>query len=180
MSHNAAKLMELIAARSGAFSPFTYDSPFASRRRDCNIHSPMLFFKKRQVPNAPPSLVKLCKRAFSLQSGSSRSAPSSDQVPELSTRDFSPGRMGAARKADAVSWVAGSTTCTRCPSKPTSRFTDGSKSPSTVPGWLMGPKSPSGRENDRKRDVSQVFSFAPTKDVVVALVYSQAIWPVRQ
>ena len=42
----------------------------------------MTFFRKRMVPNTPPSLVKLARAAWEESSGSRRSTPTSDQVPE--------------------------------------------------------------------------------------------------
>ena len=42
----------------------------------------MTFFRSRTVPATPPSFVKFASRAAGDSSGSSRSTPTSDQVPE--------------------------------------------------------------------------------------------------
>ena len=52
-----------------------------SRRHDSRIHRPITFFRKRIVPKAPPSFVKLARATASPRSGASRSTPTSDHVP---------------------------------------------------------------------------------------------------
>ena len=62
---------------------------------------PITFLSSRVVPSTPRSLVR--SRSASTGSGSSR--PSSDQVPLESTAACS-SAIGAAAKAEAVSWLA--------------------------------------------------------------------------
>ena len=53
-----------------------------SCRHESRIQRPITFFRKRTVPKAPPSFVKLARATASLTSGEPRSTPTSDHVPE--------------------------------------------------------------------------------------------------
>ena len=53
-----------------------------SWRHESRIHRPMTFLRKRIVPKAPPSFVKLARATASFTSGAARSTPTSDHVPE--------------------------------------------------------------------------------------------------
>ena len=60
------------------------DWPFSAHswRHESRIQRPITFFRKRTVPKAPPSFVKLARATASLTSGEVRSTPTSDHVPE--------------------------------------------------------------------------------------------------
>ena len=65
------------SGRSCARPPASHSRAHASR-----IHSPITFRRKRTVPKAPVSFVKLARATASLMRTDSRSTPTSDHVPD--------------------------------------------------------------------------------------------------
>ena len=61
--------------------PSTYFSPFSSRRIDCTIQRPIMFFRYLYLPHAPPSFVMFASSDSSVRTGREFSMPSRDHVP---------------------------------------------------------------------------------------------------
>ncbi len=151
-----------------------WPSSAQSRRHDWSSHSPAMFFRRRVVPETPPSFVKFSSRARGVITGAGTSVPSSDQVPELRNARWLSARTAAT--AEPVSWHAGATT--RVPRS------EGGASlaifPTIVPGSTIRGSSRVGSSSSRIRSVAQDRVRASTNCVVVALVYSAVISPVSQ
>src|SRR5437867_2165063 len=90
-----------------------------------------MFFRKRIVPQTPPSLVKFRSRALVVMIGAVSSVPRSDHVPELMNARLPPAFTDAT--ADAVSWQAGAITVVPASDGDTSLRS----APTDVPGGTM-------------------------------------------
>jgi hypothetical protein len=73
-----------MAAAAASRDSRSAERPLSSHscRHDSRTHRPMRFLRKRTVPKAPPSFVKLARATASPTRGVVRSTPTSDQVPE--------------------------------------------------------------------------------------------------
>src|SRR5690348_8789897 len=98
-----------------------------------------MFFRKRTVPQTPPSLVKFWRQASAEITGADSSAPSSDHVPELMMALVPDAETAA--NAEPVSWHAGATT--GVPAK--AAETDACRGPSMEPGLTNGGRRRTGR-----------------------------------
>src|SRR5690348_16904890 len=133
-----------------------------------------MFFRKRTVPQTPPSFVKFWRQASEEITGAESSAPRSDHVPELRMALVLDAETAA--NAEPVSWHAGATT--GVPAK--AAETDACRGPSMEPDWTIGGRSRAGRSSRARRSTAQERVRASRNCVVLALVYSQAWTPVSQ
>ncbi len=136
----------------------------------------MTLLSKRTVPYAPASLVKCPSSTAASTSGSLRSTPTSDHVPDEMYAH--PGASGVPTTALAVSCAAGATTSGGrvVPGGRNSGF----NAPSGVPAWTIGAMMPAGRPSRANSSRSQSPAAWWSSCVVDAMVRSEQSDPQRK